>query len=89
MFQNARLSEYGRFFGVESSCKAVDQYILHVLFHHGCVRILRCQGVPVSDKIIAFIFVLELDPVLKCPDEVPNMQTAAWLYSAKDSFFRQ
>jgi len=76
------LDEEGASFGIETGGKEVQNDILCRLLYCLRVGIPRGKGVPVGDKIVAVIFVLESDPVLESPYEIPEMELSAGLHPA-------
>ena len=44
------------------------------------------QRVPVGNEEEAFVFVLQLEPILECAEIMAQMETAGWPHAAQDSF---
>ena len=69
MFRDSGLDEDGALFGIETGCKEIQNDIMRRLPYRLGVGIPRGKGMPVGNKIVAVILVLEPDPVLESPPQ--------------------
>ena len=77
MLQYSRLEKYGAFIRIKPCCQKIYQKVIYRIMQRRRIFISCCKGMPVSNKIIAVIFILELHPILKRSDEITYVDLAA------------
>jgi hypothetical protein len=82
MLEDARLDKDRAFFGVEPHGQEIDQKVPDRLPDRFRVGIAARKGVPVGDKVVAFVFFLQPHPVLERAHKVSEVNPSAGLHSA-------
>src|SRR6059036_831944 len=86
MLRDVGLNEERRALGVETRGQPVDEDLAGVLPYPGSVLVVRRERVPVGDEVEALVLGLEAQEVVERAKEVSQVQHAARLHSAQDTF---
>ena len=65
MFRDAALQKHGALVGVEAYGKPIDHHLIHILFNNFAAFIVRGQGVPICDEVVALHLRLQTHPVFQ------------------------
>jgi hypothetical protein len=74
VFGHLRLHEQRGDTRIEAGGQPVDHDFVHRLGQAGGVLVTGGQRVPVGNKEVALVLILQLDPVAKCAVVIPQMQ---------------
>jgi hypothetical protein len=58
MLHDMRLNENGAFLGVKTSAEPVQENLATVVFDTARVGVIRHEGVPIDDTVIAVVIIL-------------------------------
>ena len=70
------------FAGIEPDREPVHRHLQRVFGDGRSVLVMRGQRVPIGDEKEAFIFFLELEPILEGAEIMAEMETAGWPHAA-------
>jgi len=77
------LHEKGGLAGIEAGGQPVGDHLKRILDDTTGVGVMRGQSMPVGDEVETLVLVLELDPILQSPNEVPHMELAGGPHAAE------
>ncbi len=80
------LLEQHAFFRIEPGRHPVLDQFRHKALDAFGVGVFRGQGVPIGHEKVAFVAVLQVDPVFKHAEVVAQMQGSGWAHAGDDAF---
>ena len=86
MFLDPGLAEKNRFLRIQAAAEPVDEHLPAVLADLAGLGVPGGERVPVGDKVIAQVLVLQLEPALQGADVVAQVQPPAGPRTADDGF---
>src|SRR2546422_10064888 len=87
MSGNARLDQERAPIRINPGGKPVERDLGHVGAQCRDIRVVRSQGMPIHDSVVTLVGILQGDPVVEGPYEVPQMKLAGWPHPAEDAIF--